>query len=246
MTQEVEDDAIEAMQHVVILMLDNRSFDHYFGTLRGVRGFGDRHPVPLASAKPVWYQSDGEKEIPPFHLNSQTSSALRFPGSPHTFSDAQKAWAQARFGLWQKFKTPMSMGHFRREDIPFQFALAGAFTICDAHHCSVTTGTDPNAARQAGLEISTPQWIKLGRIPRQVRASRRNAVAAFVINLIDAFTIRGPAMKEPGEEQLGVRIVPEDLLVTADREFAPSGLNVTATPRLGFQDSWMFRVVGWV
>ena len=36
------------------------------------------------------------------------------------------------------------MGYYHREDIPFQFALADAFTICDAHHCSVTTGTDPN------------------------------------------------------------------------------------------------------
>ncbi len=135
---------IADVQHIVILMLENRSFDHYFGTLRGVRGFGDRHPIPLASTKPVWFQSDGEKEIPPFHLNAQTSSALRFPGTPHTFSDAQAAWAQGRFGFWPKFKTPMSMGHFQREDIPFQFALAEAFTICDAHHCSVTTGTDPN------------------------------------------------------------------------------------------------------
>lgn len=135
---------IADVRHVVILMMENRSFDHYFGTLRGVRGFGDRHPVPLASGKPVWWQSDGTKEIPPFHLNPQTSSALRFPGTPHTFRDAQAAWAQGRFGSWPKFKTPMSMGYFRREDIPFQFALAEAFTICDAHHCSVQTGTDPN------------------------------------------------------------------------------------------------------
>jgi phospholipase C len=132
------------VQHVVILMMENRSFDHYFGTLRGVRGFGDRHPVPLASGKPVWAQSDGEKETSPFHLNPQTTSALRFPGTPHTFRDAQAAWAQGKFGLWPKFKTPMSMGYYRREDIPFQFALAEAFTICDAHHCTVTTGTDPN------------------------------------------------------------------------------------------------------
>jgi phospholipase C len=54
------------VQHVVILMLENRSFDHYFATLRGMRGFGDRHPVPLASGKPVWHQSDGEREILPF------------------------------------------------------------------------------------------------------------------------------------------------------------------------------------
>ena len=135
---------IADVQHVVILMQENRSFDHYFGTLRGVRGFGDRHLVPLASGKSVWSQSDGEKDIPPFHLSTQTTSALRVPGTPHTFADAQAAWNQGKYGFWPKFKTPISMGHYQREDIPFQFALAEAFTLCDAHHCSITTGTDPN------------------------------------------------------------------------------------------------------
>jgi len=135
---------IADVEHVVMLMLENRSFDHYFGTLRGVRGFADRHPVPLPSGKPVWQQSDGEREIAPFHLDTKTTSALRVPDTPHSFSDAQAAWNQGKFGLWPKFKTPISMGHYRRADIPFQFALAEAFTLCDAYHCSVTTGTDPN------------------------------------------------------------------------------------------------------
>lgn len=135
---------IDDVRHVVILMQENRSFDHYFGTLRGVRGFGDRHPIPLASGKPVWFQSDGEKEVPPFRLDTRTTSALRTPGTPHAFDDAQAAWGQGTLSHWPKFKTSVSMGHYRREDIPSQFALAEAFTICDAHHCSVTTGTDPN------------------------------------------------------------------------------------------------------
>lgn len=135
---------IEDVQHIVILMQENRSFDHYFGTMKGVRGFGDRHPVPLASGKPVWYQSDGDHEIPPYHLDSKTTSAIRVPGTPHGFADSQAAWNQGKFGFWPKYKTKYAMGHYRREDIPFQFALAEAFTICDAYHCSITTGTDPN------------------------------------------------------------------------------------------------------
>jgi phospholipase C len=135
---------LQDVGHVVILMLENRSFDHYFGTLRGVRGFGDRHLVPLASGKPIWHQSDGQGEILPFHLDTRTTSAMRVPDMPHTFSDAQAAWGQGRYGLWPRFKTPYSMGYYRREDIPFQFALAEAFTICDAYHCSITGGTDPN------------------------------------------------------------------------------------------------------
>jgi phospholipase C len=135
---------IQDVKHVVILMQENRSFDHYFGTLRGVRGFGDRHPVPLASGMPVWFQSTGVKEIPPFHLNTKSTSAIRMPAMPHSFSDAQAAWNQGKLGFWPKLKTPYSMGYYRREDIPFQFALADAFTVCDAYHCSVTTGTHPN------------------------------------------------------------------------------------------------------
>ena len=125
-------------------MMENRGFDHYFGTLKGVRGFGDRHPVPLESGKPVWFQSDGTREIPPYHLDTATTSAMRVPGTPHSFRDAQAAWNQGKFGFWPKFKTQFSMGHYRRADLPYQFALAEAFTICDAYHCSVTTGTDPN------------------------------------------------------------------------------------------------------
>jgi phospholipase C len=135
---------VQDVQHVVILMQENRSFDHYFGTMKGVRGFGDRHPVPMPGGKPVWLQSDGTKELPPFHLNTKTSNALVAPSTPHSYADAQAAWSQGRFGEWPRFKTQYSMGHYQREDIPFQFALAEAFTLCDAYHCSVTSGTDPN------------------------------------------------------------------------------------------------------
>src|SRR5919198_5758067 len=59
--------SIADVEHVIILMQENRSFDHYFGMLRGVRGFGDPHPVVLPSGKTVWHQSDGTKDVLPFH-----------------------------------------------------------------------------------------------------------------------------------------------------------------------------------
>jgi phospholipase C len=175
---------LDDVRHVVILMQENRSFDHYFGTLRGVRGFGDRHTVPLPGNRSVWQQSDGTNVIPPFHLDTARTDALKVPGTPHSFADAQAAWNQGRFGEWPKFKTPFSMGYYRREDIPFQFALAESFTLCDAYHCSVTAGTDPNrivfwsgssfdpAVRARGVnctdETSEPDnlrcWIK-GKMP---------------------------------------------------------------------------------
>jgi Phosphoesterase family len=140
----VRSGSIEDVRHIVILMQENRSFDHSFGKLRGVRDFGDRHPIPLASGKTVWYQFDGKREMSPFHLDTKTTSALRVASTPHSFSDAQAAWNQGMLGFWPAFKTATALGYYRRADIPFQFALADAFTICDAYHCSVTTGTDPN------------------------------------------------------------------------------------------------------
>jgi phospholipase C len=135
---------IQDVKHVVILMQENRSFDHYFGSLRGVRGFGDPFPIPLASGQPVWYQSNGTNAIPPYHLNPAVSSALLVPDCPHSFADAQMAWNQGIYGEWPLYKSEYSMGYYRRADIPYQFALAESFTLCDGYHCSVTGGTDPN------------------------------------------------------------------------------------------------------
>ncbi|GAA4341187.1 phospholipase C, phosphocholine-specific [Pigmentiphaga soli] len=140
----VDTGTIKDIQHIVIVMQENRSFNHYFGTMKGVRGFGDRLTIPLEGDKPVWQQSDGTQDVPPYHLDRETMNALFVPGTPHSYSDAQAAWNQGKFGYWPKFKTKYSMGYYRREDIPFQFALAEAFTICDGYHCSITTGTDPN------------------------------------------------------------------------------------------------------
>ncbi len=110
-----------------------------------MRGFGDRHTIPMLGGKSVWRQSDGLKEIPPFHLQHQDLE--RHGRAQHAAllrRRCRRPGARASFGQWPRFKTPYSMGHYKREDIPFQFALAEAFTICDAYHCSITSGTDPN------------------------------------------------------------------------------------------------------
>lgn len=142
---------IEDVEHIVILTQENRSFDHYFGTMAGVRGFGDRHIVPKADEKSlknknIFLQlSKEETLIAPFHLNTtQSFQYMRVRGTPHTWSDAQAAWNDGRMNKWPKHKENHSMGYYNQEDIPFQFALANAFTICDAYHCSFQGGTNPN------------------------------------------------------------------------------------------------------
>lgn len=136
--------SIRDVEHIVILMQENRSFDHYFGTMRGVRGFGDRFPIPLESGKRAFFQSDGKKIVPPYHADKKKTNAALIAGTPHDFPDMQAAWNQGKYGFWPMFKTPYSMAYYTREEIPFQYALAESFTISDAYHCSVATGTDPN------------------------------------------------------------------------------------------------------
>src|SRR5579883_2031191 len=132
------------IEHIVVLMQENRSFDHYFGTLRGVRGFGDPHPVTLPSGKSVWHQSDGTKDILPFHPDA-TDLGLRFlQDLPHDWNSGHAAWNDGKYDQWVPAKGSTTMAHLNRQDIPFHYALADAFTICDAYHCSMLGPTDPN------------------------------------------------------------------------------------------------------
>ena len=150
---DVRHGSLQDVQHVVILMQENRSFDHYFGSLAGVRGFGDRFPIPSAlgpARQTVWTQTrthaSGEPAaIAPFHLDTvQNFPLMAALGTPHTWPDAQAAWDEGRMSRWPDAKTVRAMGHYRGEDLPFQFALAEAFTLCDAYHCSMQTGTNTN------------------------------------------------------------------------------------------------------
>lgn len=133
------------VEHIVILMQENRAFDHYFGTLPGVRGFGDRITVPLPGGRSVWEQqlANGTTVLP-YHLDATLGNAQRVIGTPHSYPDAQSAWAKGSFGHWPQFKAQWSMGYYEQAELPFQFALANAFTICDAYHCSFHGGTNPN------------------------------------------------------------------------------------------------------
>jgi phospholipase C len=139
---------IQDVEHVVVLMQENRSFDHYFGTMNGVRGFGDRFPIPLSGGRTVWAQGHTKSAPPaiaPFPLNTQQTFAhMRMEGTPHSWADAQYAWDHGRMTNWPDQKHPHAMGHYEQADIPFQWALANAFTICDAYHCSFTGGTNTN------------------------------------------------------------------------------------------------------
>ncbi|WP_228040638.1 phosphocholine-specific phospholipase C [Streptomyces chromofuscus] len=135
---------IEDVEHIVVLMQENRSFDHYFGTLRGVRGFGDPRPVAHDNGKSIWHQSDGTKDILPFHPDADDLGMQFLEGLPHGWTDGQQAYNGGKYDKWIPAKGTTTMAYLTREDIPFYYALADSFTICDAYHCSFIGSTDPN------------------------------------------------------------------------------------------------------
>lgn len=135
---------IQDVQHVVILMQENRSFDHYFGRFPGVRGYADPYPAPTAHGT-VLQQSDGAQTIGPYPLQAQYPSNKRLGYiTPHTWDDAQRAWNNGAMDQWLPAKTRLGLGYYQPYEIPFQTALADAFTLCDAYHCSMQAGTNPN------------------------------------------------------------------------------------------------------
>lgn len=150
---------IKDVEHVVILMQENRSFDHYFGSLRGVRGFSDPRPAPLPNGKPVWYQptaeiktkkyhdrglSPGAEHVLPFYINPQQTTEFQ-AGTDHGWSSGHLAWNNGHYNQWVNQKQDvLTMGYLKREDVSFHYALADAFTLCDAYHCSVHANTCPN------------------------------------------------------------------------------------------------------
>nr|WP_315254958.1 phospholipase C, phosphocholine-specific [uncultured Duganella sp.] len=143
------------VEHVVIFMQENRSFDHYFGSLSGVRGFSDPRAIRLPTGLPVWYQPDGAGgHVLPFHFDAKNTSALSL-GTDHTWKGSQATWQG--WDAWVPKKTAQSMGYFDRGDLPFYYALADAFTICDAYHCSIFGATDPN--RLYALTGNNQGWI---------------------------------------------------------------------------------------
>ncbi len=142
------------IDHIVILLQENRSFDHYFGSLAGVRGFGDVRPPLLPNGRPVFYQPDPfsrDGYLLPFHLDTKTTSAQRLHDLSHSWSAQHATWDGGRVDDWvgahrQSDGTsgPLTMGYYTRADLPFHYALADAFTICDGYHCSLMGPTNPN------------------------------------------------------------------------------------------------------
>jgi phospholipase C len=145
-----------AVEHVVFLMQENRSFDHYYGTYRGVRGFDD-HPAdslgPFAQPYPAG-TAHPKGRLLPYRLDTSTSIAECTHDLTHDWAPQHRCRADGSMDAFVQVHTEaaydgpeygvLTMGYYTRADLPYYYALADAFTICDGYHCSVMGPTHPN------------------------------------------------------------------------------------------------------
>ena len=146
---------LSQVKHLVFQMQENRSFDHYFGTFPGARGFNDPTAIRLPTGRPVFQQPDPANPdgyLEPWHMSTITTGAAAVPSLSHDWRDQHASWNQGAMDGWLlthvasdgETNGSFTMGYYEQEDIPFHWALAKAFTLADNYHCSVMGPTDVN------------------------------------------------------------------------------------------------------
>lgn len=140
------------IKHVVFLMMENRSFDHLFGTLSGVRGFDDRS-VTRPDGGSIFAQWNPHTRR--YELPYRLSESNNLPGGD---ADLSHNWGPQHISLngggndnWIPSHLAAdgpdgvyTMGYLTRDDAPYHYAMADAFTVQDNYFCAVLGPTYPN------------------------------------------------------------------------------------------------------
>ncbi|GJJ13152.1 hypothetical protein Clacol_007403 [Clathrus columnatus] len=157
---------IQDVEHVVLFMQENRAFDHYFGTMAGVRGFGDPNVAITREGKPSWYQkvdsslSNKTTALLPFYLNAAggnlTQSTQCMTAGSNGWTANHDALNNNDNNLWAEKNSPFSLGFYKREDLPIHFAIAEAYTLGDMYAESVIASTDPNRVMWISGSVNIP------------------------------------------------------------------------------------------
>jgi phospholipase C len=140
------------IDHIVVLMQENRSFDHYLGWLPGADGMqaGLQYPDPQAGG-----------QLKSTHRLSPDWQGCAHPDPDHSWDGGR---AQVNGGTMDGFlegeNDEFAIGYYEEADLPFLPAVAQAFTTCDRYFCSLLGPTIPNrsyqwAAQSAGINDNT-------------------------------------------------------------------------------------------
>jgi phospholipase C len=139
------------IEHVIFFIQENRSFDHYFGTYKGVRGYSDPSALPGVFDQPGYPNPGYGGELLPFHINAAANGECTHDithswGPQHLSWDggAMDGFVEQHLAVDGASAGPLTMGYYKRADLPLHYALADTFTLCDSYHCSVLGPSDPN------------------------------------------------------------------------------------------------------
>src|SRR6202041_1539296 len=165
------------IEHVVILIQENRSFDHYFGSYRGVRGFSDQSTA-FQQPDPANTTNSPVGTLLPFHLDTSKANAACTHDISHDWVPQHQSWDNGPMDGFVTSRLPidandavLSMGYYTRADIPYYYALADAFTICDKYFCSAMGPTDPNRLYTMAASID-PDGKNGGRLLQMLGTNR--------------------------------------------------------------------------
>jgi phospholipase C len=130
-------DTMPEIEHIVVLMLENHSFDNILGMLGRGDGFSlDAQGLPTATNP----------------YGNQTLRAFHMPTPCQLVNEPSNSWDASHLsyaeGTCQGFADhgggPVTMGYYDATDLPFTYGLARTFPINDRYFCSVMAQTFPN------------------------------------------------------------------------------------------------------
>ncbi|KAJ5933635.1 hypothetical protein N7454_005964 [Penicillium verhagenii] len=158
--------SLKDIEHVVIFMQENRSWNNYFGTMAGVRGFNDPNVQVNSDGLPVYYQqvdssmSTKTKTLLPWYLGylgGSTIDAMQcMTAGSNGYEDNQAAINHGLNNMWARNNTPWSWGYLKRSDIPVHFGIAEGWTAGDMYQESQVTSTNPNRVTLVSGSINVP------------------------------------------------------------------------------------------
>ncbi|KAJ3824170.1 non-hemolytic phospholipase C precursor [Lentinula raphanica] len=162
-------DSLAEVEHIVLFMQENRAFDHYFGTMAGVRGFKDPNVQIDPDGRSVFFQqvnsflSNDTDFLLPWYLAAEGGD---FINGTQCMTAGSNGWAENHAALasgqnassfeFRRANTPQSWGHFRRSDIPVHFAIAEGWAVGDMYQQGVIASTDPNRIIWQSGSIGVP------------------------------------------------------------------------------------------
>ena len=159
-------DSLASIDHVILFMQENRAFDHYFGTMAGIRGFSDPNVQVNPNGKSVWYQdlnselSNSSDYLLPWYLNylggTWDDATMCMVAGDNGWDDNHAALHGGLNDHWATNNTPWSWAYYKRADIPIQYAYADGWTIGDMYQESVIASTNPNRVTWTSGSINVP------------------------------------------------------------------------------------------